>query len=153
MRFKPKVTTMEESKDIDSMRVNELVSFIQTYEMTLPNSHNPKDFSFKASKNEEKDIEMPYDIIHDELVHMAKRIKRAIKFNKKFYKNQEFGKGKIPNEQSSSEKGKCSSIGKKVECLTMEVWDTTLKSVLVLKISKSLCKKHGVIQILKTVLL
>ena len=56
--------------------------------MTLPNSHKPKDSSFKASKNEKKDIEMPYDIIHDELVHMAKRIKRAMKFNKKFYKNQ-----------------------------------------------------------------
>ena len=48
-RFKPKVTTIEESNGIDSMRVDELVGFIQTYEMTLPSSQKPKDFAFKAS--------------------------------------------------------------------------------------------------------
>ena len=48
-RFRPKVTTIEDSKDINSMRVDELVGFIQTYEMTLPNSQKPKDFAFKAS--------------------------------------------------------------------------------------------------------
>ena len=69
------------------MRVDELVGSIQTYEMTLPNSQKPNDSSFKASKNEEKDIEMSYDITSDELTHMAKRIKRVMKFNKRFYKN------------------------------------------------------------------
>ena len=47
---------------------------------------------------------------------MAKKIKRVMKFNKRFYKNQESGKGKRSNEQSSNEKGKGSSKGKKVEC-------------------------------------
>ena len=42
-RFRPKITAIEESKDIDSMRVDELVGYIQTYEMTLPISQNPKD--------------------------------------------------------------------------------------------------------------
>ena len=37
-RFRPKVTTIEERKDIDLMRINELVGSIQTYEMGLPNS-------------------------------------------------------------------------------------------------------------------
>ena len=36
--FKPKVTTIWESKDIDFMRVDELVSSVQTYKMTLPSS-------------------------------------------------------------------------------------------------------------------
>ena len=34
-RFRPKVTAIKESKDIDSMRVDELVGSIQTYELTL----------------------------------------------------------------------------------------------------------------------
>ena len=33
--------------------------------------------AFKASKNEEKDIEMPYDITRDELAHLAKKIKKG----------------------------------------------------------------------------
>ncbi|RVW72133.1 hypothetical protein CK203_057985 [Vitis vinifera] len=43
------------------MRVDELVDSIQTYEMTLPNSYKSKDSAFKASKNEENDVEMPYE--------------------------------------------------------------------------------------------
>ncbi|KAL6343098.1 hypothetical protein AAG906_018934 [Vitis piasezkii] len=43
------------------MRVDELVDSIQTYEMTLPNSYKSKDSTFKASKNEENDVEMPYE--------------------------------------------------------------------------------------------
>ena len=60
------------SKDIDSMRVDELVGSIQTYEMTQPNSHKPKDSAFKAFENEKKDTKMPYEITHDELAHMVK---------------------------------------------------------------------------------
>ena len=37
-RFRAKVTVIEESKDIDSMRLDELVGSSQTYEMTLPSS-------------------------------------------------------------------------------------------------------------------
>ena len=114
-RFRPKVIVIEESKDSDSIRVDELVGSIQTYEMNLPNSHNPKDSAFKVFENEEKDIEMPKDITHDELAHMPKRIKRAMRFNKMFYKNQELGKRKGPNEQTSNEKGKGSFKDKKVE--------------------------------------
>ena len=39
-----------------------------------------------------------------------------MKFNKRFYKNQKSRKEKRPNEQSSNEKEKGSSKGKKVEC-------------------------------------
>ena len=46
-----------------------------TYEMTLSHSQKPKDFAFKASKNEEKDTEMPYNITRDELTHIAKIVK------------------------------------------------------------------------------
>ena len=98
------------------MRIDELVGSIQTYEMTLPSFQKFKDFAFKAFKNEEKDAEILYDITRDELAFMAKRIKRVMKFNKRFYKNQESGKWKGPNKQSSNEKGKGSSKGKKVKC-------------------------------------
>ncbi|KAL6315963.1 hypothetical protein AAG906_014888 [Vitis piasezkii] len=95
-KFRPKVTAIEESKDIDSMRFDELIGFIQTYEITLPSSQKPKYYTFKASENEKKDIEI---------------IKMIMKFNKKFYKNQESGKEKTPNEQTSKENDKGFSKG------------------------------------------
>ena len=53
-RFRPKVTSIEESKNNDSLRVYKLVGSLQTYQMPLPNSQKPKETTFKASKNERK---------------------------------------------------------------------------------------------------
>ena len=47
-RLITKVIVIDESKEIDSMRVDELVGSIQTYEMTLPSSQKPKDSTFKV---------------------------------------------------------------------------------------------------------
>ena len=52
----------------------------------------------KGFENEEKDIEMPYNITRDGLAHMAKRIKKVMKFDKKFHKNQESEIGKGPEQ-------------------------------------------------------
>ena len=134
------------------MRVDEFVSSIQTYEMTLPSSQKATNFVFNNYENEEKDIGMPYNITIDELGGMAKMVKRIMKCNKRFYKNQKFGKGKRPDEQSSNEKAKGSSKGKKVECFKYGGLGHYSQVVLVPNISKSLCKRHGVTQILKRVL-
>lgn len=73
-RFRPRVTTIKESKDIDLVRIDKLFGFIQTYEMTLPNSLRSEKSTFKAFENDKKEIEMPNDLTKDELAHMAKRI-------------------------------------------------------------------------------
>ena len=65
-RFRPQVTAIEESKDINSKKVDELIGSIQTYEMTLPSSQKPKDSTFKDFENEKKDTEMPYNITRDD---------------------------------------------------------------------------------------
>ena len=111
--FSPKVIAIKKSKDIDLMRIDEIIGFIQTYEMTLPNSQKPKDSTFKTSKNEEKDIKMPYNITRDEL-------KKIMKHTRKFNKNQESGKGKRP-DKSSKENDRSISKGRKIECLTVVV--------------------------------
>lgn len=41
-RFIPKVTTIEENKDVDSIRIDELVRSFQTYEITFLKSQKPK---------------------------------------------------------------------------------------------------------------
>ena len=35
--FHAKVTTIEENKDLDDIKVQELIGFLQTYELSLPN--------------------------------------------------------------------------------------------------------------------
>ena len=55
-KFRTKVIVIEGSRDINSMRVDELVGSIQTYEITLPSSQKPKDSTFKVFENEDNDI-------------------------------------------------------------------------------------------------
>ena len=40
--FKPKVTVITESKDVDSKPVDELVGFLQSYELDLPKTNKSK---------------------------------------------------------------------------------------------------------------
>ena len=48
-RWKPKVTTINKSTNVDLMRVNELIGSLQTNEMTLPSKKRPKWVTLKAS--------------------------------------------------------------------------------------------------------
>ena len=45
--FRPKVTTITESKDMDSIPVNELVGSLQSYELDLPKTNKSKSMAFK----------------------------------------------------------------------------------------------------------
>jgi hypothetical protein len=49
-RFRIKVTTIEESKDIEEMKIEELVGSLQTYELSLPPVKKLKTITLKASK-------------------------------------------------------------------------------------------------------
>jgi hypothetical protein len=44
------VTTIEESKDLEEMKIEELVGSLQTYEMSLPPVKKMKTIALKASK-------------------------------------------------------------------------------------------------------
>ena len=115
------VTTIEESKDIDSMRFDELIGFIQTYEITLPSSQKPKYYTFKASENEKKDIEISYNITRDELTHMTKRIKMVMKFNKSVTKIKNLEKKRHLMNKHPKNMTKVFAKVRKLNALTKEV--------------------------------
>ncbi|WJZ84619.1 hypothetical protein VitviT2T_004217 [Vitis vinifera] len=51
-RFKAQVPAIEESKDVDSLKVDELVGSLQTFEMTLGSPRKSKGIALNAIKEE-----------------------------------------------------------------------------------------------------
>jgi hypothetical protein len=49
-QFRLKVATIEESKELEEMKIEELVGSLQTYEYSLPPVNKTKTIAFKASK-------------------------------------------------------------------------------------------------------
>ena len=47
--FRPKVTAITESKDVNSIPVNELVGSLQSYELDLPKTSKSKSMDFKSA--------------------------------------------------------------------------------------------------------
>ena len=45
--FRAKVTTIEESKDLDEIKVYELIGSLQTYELSLPNQRKSESLALK----------------------------------------------------------------------------------------------------------
>jgi hypothetical protein len=87
-RFRIKVTTIEESKDLEEMKIEELVGSLQTYEISLPPLKKLKTIALKASK---KKVEVSSgDDSEDEekvVAMLAKffgRLMRNERFKKKF---------------------------------------------------------------------
>jgi hypothetical protein len=60
-RFRIKVTTIEESKDLEEMKIEELVGSLQTYEYSLPPVRKAKTIALKASKASKKKTRFSYD--------------------------------------------------------------------------------------------
>ena len=48
--FRAKVTAIEESKDLDEIKVQELIGSLQTYELSLPNQRKSKSLALKTDR-------------------------------------------------------------------------------------------------------
>jgi hypothetical protein len=87
-RFRIKVTTIEESKDLEEMKIEELVGSLQTYEYFLPPVRKAKTIAFKASKKKSRvSSNEDFDIDEDAVTMLAKNFERFMKsnnFKKKF---------------------------------------------------------------------
>jgi hypothetical protein len=78
-RFKIKVTTIEESKDLEEMKIEKLVGSLQTYEYSLPPVRKAKTISKKKSRvssDEDSDVD------EDAVAMLAKNFERFTKNNK-----------------------------------------------------------------------
>jgi hypothetical protein len=89
-RFRIKVTTIEESKDLEEMKIEELVGSLQTYELSLPSIKKQKTIALKASKKKVEDSsEGDFEEEEKVVAILAKNFRRLMRddqFKKKFSK-------------------------------------------------------------------
>jgi hypothetical protein len=80
------VTTIEESKDLEEIKIEELVGSLQTSEYSLPPVRKAKTIALKASKASQKKFRVSSnedsDIDEDAVAMLAKNFKRFMKSNK-----------------------------------------------------------------------
>ena len=79
--FRVKVTAIEESKDLDDIKVQELIGFLQTYELSLPNQRKSKSLALKTV-NETVDVHdsSDDDVVEKDVTYFAKNFQKFLKF-------------------------------------------------------------------------
>jgi hypothetical protein len=83
-RFRIKVTIIEESKDLDSMKIEELMGSLQTYEYSLPPVRKAKAIALKVAKNKSR-VSSDEDSDNEEedaVAMLTKNVDRLIKKDK-----------------------------------------------------------------------
>jgi hypothetical protein len=96
VKLRIKVTFIEESKDLDSMKIEELVGSLQTYEYSLPPVKKAKGMAFKATKSK---VSLDEDSDNEEeLAMIANRINKLMKTDKFIKRLRE-----TPNEAEPEE--------------------------------------------------
>jgi hypothetical protein len=78
--FRIKVTPIVESKDLDSMKIEELVGSLQTYEYSVPPIKKTKGMAFKATKSKVSSEEDSDN--QEELALIANRINQLMNTDK-----------------------------------------------------------------------
>jgi hypothetical protein len=105
-RFRTKVTTIEESKDLEQMKIEEMVGSLQTYKLSLPPVKKLKTIALKASKKKvETSSEDDSEEEEKAVAMLAKNFRRLMRddrFKKKFSEKVK----KAPREAEPEEEEK-----------------------------------------------
>ena len=102
--FRDKVTTVEERNDLDEIKIQELIGYLQTYELKLPSHKSSKSLALKTTI-ERMDDSFKEDDVEKEVVFLAKNFQKFLKMKNS---GKSFGKGKF-----SSSKGEKKEFKKK----------------------------------------
>ena len=89
--FRVKVTAIEESKDLNEIKIQELIGSLQIYELGLPSHKSSKSLSLKTII-ERMDNSLEKDDMEKEVVFFAKNFRKFLKINNS---RKPFNKGKF----------------------------------------------------------
>ena len=93
--FRAKVTAIEKSKDLDEIKVQELIGSLQTYELSLPSQRKRKSLALKIiNERVEAQDSSDENEVEKDVAYLVKKFQKFLKFKK----NGKFAeKGKFPN--------------------------------------------------------
>ena len=85
---------MEESKDLDNIKVQELIGSLQTYELSFPSRRKSKSLALKTiNERIEAHDSSDEDVVDKDVAYLVKNFRKFLKFKK----NGKFAeKGKFP---------------------------------------------------------
>ena len=132
--FRAKVTTIEESKDLDDIKVQELVGSLKTYELSLPTQRKSKSLALKTiNERIEAHDSLDEDVVEKDVAYLAKNFCKFLKFKN----SGKFGdKGKFTsprNEKKNFKKrdGKESQSNQGVTCFDVMDMAISKRNVLI----------------------
>ena len=71
--FRAKVVAIEESKDLDKIKVQKLIGSLQTYEFSLPNQRKSKSLALKMiNKRIEAHDSSDKDVVEQDVAYLTK---------------------------------------------------------------------------------
>ena len=91
--FHAKVTAIEESKDLDDIKVQELIGSLQTYELSLPSQRKSKSLALKTiNERIESHDSLDEYVVDKDVAYLVKNFRKFMKFKKngKFAENGKF---------------------------------------------------------------
>ena len=94
--FRDKVIAIKESKDLDEIKIQELVGSLQTYELGLPSPKSSKSLALKTI-NERTGDSLDEDNVEKEVAYLTKNFREFLKIKNK---GESFGKGKFSSSKS-----------------------------------------------------
>ena len=78
--FRPKVIAITESKDVDSILVDELIGSLQSYELNLPKTNKSKSMALKSVDDVDGN-EFDDELSSTEIAYLAKNFRKFLRNN------------------------------------------------------------------------
>ena len=117
--FRAKVTAIKESKDLNEIKIQELIGSLQTYELSLPSQRKSKTLALKAiDERVEAQDSSDEDEVEKEVMYLAKNFRKFLKLKRdgKSFEKEKFSNFKKDKKDFKKKDSKDSSPSQVVMC-------------------------------------